>query len=778
MIEISRQKLRAAAVTMFFVSFSLIVFELMLTRLFGVVLFAQFAHLALGLALLGISIGSVVQYLMPSIIPEDDMESHLANIVMMMCASMLLAVICSIVFPVTEQSEKAPTVYQERSSISGSLLNVGWFVALLPFLALPFVFGGIAFSGAFFRMKKHIGLLYGADLIGGALGAAVFIPLLYIFAAPDTVFFAMFVLLVSAGILLFRSAHKKRFIAVVALGVACLVLSIVGLTGREILKVKYAAGYSEKNVTYTRWTPLTRLAVHEDDRGIFVLLDNSSASEVLVTEKARASRIREINRSFVYQLHKPPARIAILASSAGPEVAVAQHFGFTDIDAVDIAGDIADVVRSLFPDGPVNPFIVGNTHQINADGRAAILHSKHPYDIIQMVHANLHSNAGLLANAWSPALLETKEAFTTYLDHLSDHGTISFGRGPATPGIAKAAAAALRERGEKEPWRNIVYLAGNATFILIKKHPWEKADIEKVRKTAAQYHLRLDWDPAGKPNRNALAMLSEKDLLTDNKPYLDSFSDITATLASMFTSEKQGHQKAINSLYVSILAQIAFVVLAGFFFLIVPLMRRGPAGLNRISHVASGLAYVTCLGYGYLAVETVLIHELILFIGHPTYAVTAVIMAMLLFSGIGSVLAGRVKSEKLVKTLKLVLLGVIVLGALQAWVFPKLLYHFALGWPMPVRFMVTFILLAPLGFVMGMPFPLAMRIVPEKASGIVPWAWALNGWMSVAAGLSTMVVSRVVGYSQAFAVALVVYAVALLLVPRLSRIAEKEAPSA
>jgi hypothetical protein len=773
MMEISRQQLKAAAATMFFVSFSLVVFELLLTRLFGVVLFAQFAHLALGLALLGISIGSVVQHLMPDIIPENDMESHLANIVMMMCLAMIVAVICSIVFPVTEQFAKPPTIYQERSSISGNLLNVGWFVGLLPFLALPFVFGGIAFSGTFFRMKTHIGVLYGADLIGGALGAAAFIPLLYIFAAPDTVFFAMFVLLSSAAVLLFRSPHKKRFIIASVAGVACLVLSFVGASGKEILKVKYAAGYSEKNVTYTRWTPLTRLAVHEDERGIFVLLDNSSASEVLLTKEARAARVNEINRSFVYQLHKPPARVVILASSAGPEVAVAQHFGYTNIDAVDIAGDIADVVRSRFPNGPVNPFIVGNTHQINADGRAAILHAEHPYDIIQMVHANLHSNAGLLANAWSPALLETKEAFSTYLDHLSDTGTISFGRGSATPGIAKAAAAALREQGAKEPWRNIVYLSGNATFILVKKYPWTEQDLEKVRTLAKENHLRLDWDPAKKPNGFALALLSEKDLITDNKPYLDSFADITFTLKEIFSGDKQENQKAINSLYISILAQIAFVVLAGFFFLLVPLLRRGPTGLNRISHVASGLAYVTCLGYGYLAVETVLIHELILFIGHPTYAVTAVIMAMLLFSGIGSVLAGKIQDDKLVKMLRLVLIAVVILGALQAWVFPKLLYHFALGLPMPVRFMITFVLLAPLGLVMGMPFPLAMRIIPESASGIIPWAWALNGWMSVAAGLSTMVISRIVGYSQAFGVALVIYALALYLVPRLTRIAPK-----
>ena len=775
MTEISRSRLKAVAATMFFVSFALVLFELLLTRLFGVILFAQFAHLALGLALLGISIGSVVQHLFPEIIPENDMESRLANVVMLMCLAMIAAVLCSIWFPVTDQFEKPPTVYQERSSISGKLLNVGWFTALLPFLALPFVFAGIAFSGAFFRMKKHIGILYGADLIGGALGAAFFIPLLAFLAAPDVVFFAMLVLCLSAALLLYRSLHKTKLITAVAGGVLCIVATIAGLSGREVLKVKYAAGYSEQNVTYTKWTPLTRLAVHEDDRGTYVLLDNSSASEVLLTEKDAARKTREINRSFVYELHKPPARIAILASSAGPEVAIAQHYGYSNIDAVDIAGEIGEVVRERFPDGPANPFVVGNTRQIKADGRAAILHAEKPYDIIQMVHANLHSNAGLLANVWSPALLETKEAFATYLDQLSENGTISFGRGPGTTLIAHAAAAALRDRGVKEPWRHIAFLSGPATFMLVKKVPWSGEALARLHDVAKKTHCRLAWDPGGAENRQAKDMLSGNVLLTDNKPYLDTFEDITSSVAAFFSSDKQQHQRAINSLYTSIIAQCAFVLFAGIFFLLVPLMRRGPTGLNNIRGTALGLGYVTCLGYGYLAVETVLIHELILFIGHPTYAVTVVILSMLLFSGIGAVLAGRIPEAKLTRALQLILVAVLVLGALQAWVFPKLLYHFALGLPSVVRFIITFIILAPLGLVMGMPFPTAMRIIPTSASGIIPWAWALNGWMSVAAGLSTMIISRVVGYSQAFAIALVAYTLALILAGTLRKIGPKSA---
>ena len=106
--------------------------------------------------------------------------------------------------------------------------------------------------------------------------------------------------------------------------------------------------------------------------------------------------------------------------------------------------------------------------------------------------------------------------------------------------------------------------------------------------------------------------------------------------------------------------------------------------------------------------------------------------------------------------------GMVRLEAGGAWVVPDLLQAFAFGLPLPIRVGIVFVLLAPLGFVMGMPFPLALRILRPEASAMVPWAWALNGWMSVAASLGTVLVSRLAGYDVAFSVALAAYGGALL----------------
>jgi hypothetical protein len=769
----SERSHRPLAVALFLFSFSLVLFELVLTRLFGVVLFAAFAHLALGLALLGISLGSVLQHMFPRLVPDQGLERRLGWLALAQGLTTLLAVVCTLSFPLTTQFDQHPDGFGDRSSITWELIDPAWFSALLPVLMIPFVIVGIAFAGTFQRRKEHIGGLYGADLVGGALGALIFLPLLDTLSGPDTAF----VITLGAGLaglVLFQAAKARAPMGLAGLAVlSSLILLVVSASGGELLKVRYAAGYSEEQVTYTRWTALTRLSIHEDHRGTYVLLDNTSASHVILTEQERSQKAREVNRSLVYRLHEPGARIAILAASAGPEVAVAQSFGHHDIDAIDIAA-IGELVAERYPDSEVNPYVAGGTRVIESDGRAAILHADQPYDIIQMVHANLHSSAGLLSNAWSPSLLETKEAFSTYLDHLSEDGTLSFGRGPHTRSLVHSAAAALHERGIERPIEHILFITGGATVMLVKKRPWTRAERDEVAAVIEPLgHQEITLDPVYRDKGRFRNVIRKTELMTDNRPYMDSPKKVRKTLVTAFWSMLTGGAEKVTAtqvIYNTLVIQALFVFVMSGLLLGLPLLRRKAAGSQGIPGAWAGLLYVACLGYGYLAVEVVLIHELVLFVGHPTYAITVVVLALLLMSGLGSGFTQRWPTERLTGRLRIALLVVLGLGALQAWVVPPLLHSVFLGLPILVRLAITFACLAPLGFVMGMPFPMAMRLLPEKAAGIVPWAWALNGLMSVTASLGTVIISRLWGYSQAFAVALAFYGVALLLAGRLRRV--------
>ena len=790
--------------TMFLLSFAMILFELALTRLFAIVLFATWAHLALALAMLGLSAGALLQHLWPALVPDEGLERRLGWWSLAIGGSSVLATWLGVLLPVTRQFETPPEVYEERSAIAFDLLDPGWFLVLLVGLVVPFALAGLAFGGTFHRRKAQIGRLYAADLIGGALGAVVFVPLLYRVAGPDAVFVAAAATCLAA-VGLFRTAGDRLGLGV-ATGslIACAIAIAVAAQGTEVLSIRYSAGYAEANITRVRWTPLTRVAIHEDaKRGPYVVLDNASASKVVRTDAERAKIDDEPNRSLVYRLHEelrraaaaqpgespaqtrarigpPRAHVAILAASAGPEVAIAQGYGFTGIEAIDIAPEIGDLVAEAFADAPANPYVQGDTRRVVLDGRAAILHADQPYDIIQMVHANLHSSAGLLSDAWSPALLETREAFALYLSRLSPAGILSFGRGTRTPEDVRAVVAALRDAGAPTPERHVALVTGRATFMLVRPRPWTDAERDALAQLVGGYrNQQLSFDPLHH-SPDQLRRLLAGPVMTDDRPYAESPTSALIQLgaaARRFAGLAGDAPMAPAAIvYHALLLQMAFVALAGVALLAIPRLMRRSSGLEALVHARWALLYVACLGYGYLAVETVLIHHLVLFVGHPTYAITVVVLSMLLFSGLGAAWVDRRPERSLGPTLQVALAAVLTLGLAQIYVVAPALQAMAQGWPVAARVALVFAALAPLGFAMGTPFPLGLRRLRPDAASIVPWAWALNGYMSVVASLTTVLASRVFGYDAAFGMALAAYLLAFLVAPALPRVAPTHAP--
>jgi hypothetical protein len=310
----------------------------------------------------------------------------------------------------------------------------------------------------------------------------------------------------------------------------------------------------------------------------------------------------------------------------------------------------------------------------------------------------------------------------------------------------------------------MVYATGSSTVLLVKRRPFTDDEALRVR-TAAQRYRRIELliDPSVRPSKTVRRRLLSGAVMTDDRPYLDDPDLVSKELSSALTTASGEGDRPLAAVYRSIVIQAAFALGAGVLFIGIPLLVRGRSASTGLFGVGRGVLYVAGLGYGYLAVETVLIHELVLFVGHPTYAITIVILAMLLASGLGSIVAGRWAEDTLMKRLRIVLLTILALGVVQAFVIPPLLTTVALGWPTAVRMALTFVLLFPLGLVMGMPFPLGLRLLRPEAAGIVPWAWAINGWMSVIASLLTVVVSRMHGYGIAFGVALSAYILALVL---------------
>jgi hypothetical protein len=172
--------------------------------------------------------------------------------------------------------------------------------------------------------------------------------------------------------------------------------------------------------------------------------------------------------------------------------------------------------------------------------------------------------------------------------------------------------------------------------------------------------------------------------------------------------------------------------------------------------LTSTLVYFGLIGLGFLLVEIPLVQRFIMFLGQPVYGLTAVLFALLFFSGLGSWTSSRLPHRATLAALVVVVL-----------VYPPLLprlFDLFLGGRLGLRLVVAVAALAPLGFLLGVPFPLGVGWLERRAPGLIPWAWGVNGATSVVASVGAALLALSFGFSWVLIVGALCYGGALVVV--------------
>jgi hypothetical protein len=176
--------------------------------------------------------------------------------------------------------------------------------------------------------------------------------------------------------------------------------------------------------------------------------------------------------------------------------------------------------------------------------------------------------------------------------------------------------------------------------------------------------------------------------------------------------------------------------------------------------------YFACLGAGYLLVEVPLIQSMSLLLDRPTYAFAAVLVTLLLCSGVGSLASPRLP-------LRPAMIALLIALTATTLVVPSAT-RIALAWSLGARFLWATALLAPAGFLMGIPFAAGIRRIEARSPGLIPWAWAINGSFSGISGVLAALLSLDGGLAAAMLVGAGAYTLAAAaehwLVQRPSRI--------
>ena len=765
-------------------SFASLLLELALTRLFSVVLFYHFAFLAISVALLGLGAGGVFAYLL---------KKRFENISTRALASRLCMANAVVNVAVLE------IVLHSRVSLEVSGMNFARLTILYLAAAVPFFLTGLLFSVAFARETGRITRLYGADLCGGALACLAVVPVLNWVGGPNAILVASLALSVAAMIWAEVSSARRN---AALLAVVLMVLIAVNHSGR-LIDIVYAKGMFRDPawVEFARWNALSRVEVDRQG-GAKVIVIDADASTYIMNADLPHWQGTEWEHNLMAappalaNVLRPHGNFAIIGPGGGVDVLRAVANGSHSVTGIEINPIIATtIMRGRYADYAQHLYDRPDVHIQVTDGRSFIRSTPERFDVVQMTLVDTWASTAAGAFALSENNLYTVDAFREYFDHLKPDGMIAITRWEfehprEALRVVSVAMEALHRLGVANPSRNFVIASQGAlnedgipVVVLAKKTaftPAEEADV------ARHFERYSELSPLYLPSKPGANPFSE--LIASNDPYAfarnyaynvapvsDNAPFFFFTLKPSQILGEQGLHHGIdwkvNLGVLVLLLVLAISIVAVLVFLILPLALR--RGANRQSPIS--LLYFVAIGLGYILVEIAFIQRFVLFLGHPTYALTVVIFLLMLSSGAGSLFSRLWIPKAEMGWVPLILVVVTILADV---VFLPSRLAALVGMDFGYRLLVSGVLLIPLGFVMGMPFPTGLRALaaspapefpagPDASDNAVEWAWAMNAAASVMGSVLAMVIAIQFGLTVTLACGAAAYLIALVTMPRL-----------
>ncbi len=484
--------------------------------------------------------------------------------------------------------------------------------------------------------------------------------------------------------------------------------------------------------------------------------------------------------AIVHTVHEPE-EVLIIGSGGGIDVINALRNGATDITAVDInpaimaAGthDLAEFNQGIFHREGVTPVVAEGRSYLTAAG-------DRQWDLIQLSGVDTLAATQAGAFTLSENYLYTLEAFTTYFDHLAPGGVLTLTRWMYDPPrqtlrVITLTDAVLRQMGIEDPAQHIILIGDKEGFysvILMSVTPFTGEQSRQVLAACehrgfvplALPHMQVGAEPN---DFEALIALEDKQafiadypfditVTTDNAPFFMEHTRWRNVLKypDYIFDKSNGHLLlAATTLIVALFATLFILVPARF-------IRRDDA---RKKGRGRALAYFSCLGLAYVLIEMVLVQKLTLFLGNPSYALAVVLCAMLIFSGLGSMLTvylpGAVGKRLIVICATIAAVLVLYRLALDP------ILAGTLHLPIAARIALVLGLLAIPATAMGMPFPTAIAALGTTRQDLVVGGWVVNGYFSVLASCAAMVFSISFGFHAVLLVGAAVYAIAAVCRP-------------
>lgn len=727
--------------------------ELALTRIFSVIYYYHFAFLAISIALFGLGAGGVFSYVVAG------WRGSLYRKLGILAAANAIAVVFSL-----------SHLLGRAGDLSFQAMSLAYLIA-----AIPFVLSGAIVSLAIADTIERVNRVYFFDLLGAAAGCAVLVPLLDRLGGPNTILVASVLLAVSSAIWFHLGQASSGRICAVVLGLL-LVCLITYNVKSSLIDVRFAKGQRVSGEEFVRWNEFSRIALKKEPGRDMksIVIDADAATGVArfdfehLTPEQRFE-LKYAGPGFAYML-RPGAKALIIGPGGGWDVARALASGSNDITGVEINPIIARVImKEKFPQYSNRLYFRPEVKIEIEDGRSFVRRSPDRYQVLQATLVDTWASTAAGAFALSENNLYTTNAFNDYLSHLTPDGLLSFTRWGFDPPreslrVVSLARAALRQLGEKDAARHVAVVRenpqelegwGSKDTILVARRPFTAADIASINQTAATARMEVVYAPGttrDTPFRNLLLAADPAPFydsypfdvrpVSDNRPFF--FYTVQPRDLWQFVrgASRQSGDFKINTALPVLFGLVGISILAVLIIIsLPPLVLR--QGLPRGKGVMPALLFFLCIGAGYILIQVALIQKFVLFLGHPTYALTVIIFSMLISSGLGSYWSKSLVQGDISRLYVVLFLIAGAIVGLSVIVGPIAESGVALA--RPFKILISIALICPAGFAMGMPFPTALTLTERVMPAAVRWAWAINAASSVLGSAAAIFLAIYIG---------------------------------
>jgi hypothetical protein len=779
----------------YLVSAATLTYEIGLMRLFSLAQGYHFAFMVISIALMGIGAGGAALMIFAPAGPKDARKTF----------SFLSAF--AALFSITAIVSYAASNLILFDPVKASWSKYEFFKILFQYLilSLPFVFSGMIISAAIRSMSEKVHRIYFSDLAGAATGCVIILLVLAHTGGEGAVIAAAALSL--AASLVFSTPSRVRGALLPAM--ALVLLLVVSFGPKGILEVNIsqyrdfsvALNFPGGRVIETLFSPSGRMDIVQSPAvraapGISLnytkplppqigFTINGGGLSTVTSSAGDPGFLTHLPSALAYRLKDNP-EVFIIDPGGGMEVLSALANGASGVWGSETSGVVLDAMR-----GPLSGFsgALYNEHPIvHGYGRNILKALDKRFDIIKLPRTGTLGSASSGIRGLEEDYSLTADAFGAYLDRLEKDGLVSVSMYLLPPPrqelkLLSTVVRALTDRGVENPGDRLIAIRSwGVLTLLVKNGMVTEEEVEAVKTFSLDEGFDLVWYHGMKTEEANLHNRFEKPVYhglfkkiispdtpetreeffskyifdvrpsTDDSPFFGQTFKMTRMRE---TYESVGRKWGVliegGYLLPWILVQAA---VASILLIMAPLLfiKRTKAPLGGLLYTC---AYFAAIGFGFMFVEVALIQKLIPALGEPVYAVSTVLFSVLVSTGAGSYLSGRLEILRrnqlnaVLAVPALVILYLILLGPLTGFI-PEI------STP-ALRFPVTFALLFPLGLSMGIPFPTGMSLLGRTRKELIPWAWCVNGSISVVSSVLVMMVALAWGFTLAFLLAACAY---------------------